>query len=34
MGTFAEAKERFYKNLNKVDCTLEEWLKANPNVIY
>lgn len=34
MGTFAEAKERFYKNLNKVDCTLEEWLKANPNVMY
>ena len=34
MGTFAEAKERFYKNLNKVDCTLEEWLKANENVMY
>lgn len=34
MGTFAEAKERFYKNLNKVNCTFEEWLKANPNVMY
>lgn len=34
MGTFAEAKEKFYKNLNKVDCTFEEWLKANPNVMY
>lgn len=34
MGTFAEAKEKFYKNLNKVDCTLEEWLKANENVMY
>lgn len=32
MGTFAEAKEKFYKNLNKVDCTFEEWLRANPNV--
>lgn len=34
MGTFAEAKEKFYKNLNKVDCTFEEWLKANPNIMY
>lgn len=34
MGTFAEAKEKFYKNLNKVDCTFEEWLKANENVMY
>lgn len=34
MGTFAEAKEKFYKNLNKVDCTFEEWLKANTNVMH
>ena len=32
MGTYAEAKERYYKNLYKTGCTFEEWLRNNTNV--
>jgi hypothetical protein len=32
MGTYAEAKERYYKNLYKTDCSFEEWLRSNTDM--